>query len=656
MTFFDRNGGFSMKKVLITAILLAAMLFTPCFGALRPVAMADDAQETETGAAALTPEQEAEAKAALEEGLSCWFARDGKEFDRQKAVAAFRKAAALGLGDAYAWLGELESNSLNAGRWARAMKYYQKGAELGSGAALYRQGDLYRLGCGVTQDTDRARILYEKALESGSLLGWAGLGRLKSGSDGAEAAACFEKLLDSDDWTIRNAGRCLLASLYRDGAEGLEADIAKSLAYYREAADEGYVDGYYGLGNLYYYGEDLEQDKAKAFELFSEAAEHGSFYDLAFLYWEGFGVEQDYARAAELFEKDVEAGRNAVVSAFMLGLMSANGQGTEADESAAADWCRRALAGSEGDEGDVEQFCDLMDALGVEHPEAGRFCGTWRLNFVENGETLMTPDEAMVRGMLLLYADGTGMFVINGSESAFPKWEETDGFVVITGPNGSELDCSVGDEGLAVPYGDDYTLVFGLADGRADSSLLYPVYRSIDTEAGARLRYSFHTGFMDATSVLDVHARGGSYYALRTTSSGKLSSTSATCLLDGKAYNLDPDKKTGTLVTETSLGALLKNALMMDTLYQKIVQRAHDYDYTLEIREVDGAFYAVEVYPATDYAAGCAFYYDTEGRLAHVLEDAPAVKPDMGETFYTVESVDGAPDETLFDLSGYTIE
>ena len=72
-------------------------------------------------------------------------------------------------------------------------------------------------------------------------------------------------------------------------------------------------------------------------------------------------------------------------------------------------------------------------------------------------------------------------------------------------------------------------------------------------------------------------------------------------------------------MTETSLGALLKNALMMDTLYQKIVQRAQDYDYTQEIREVDGAFYAVEVYPATDYAAGCAFYYDTDGRLAHVL-------------------------------------
>ncbi len=645
-----------MKKILISAILLLAMLFTAGFGALRSVVMADDAQEPEAETAALTPEQEAEAKADLEEGLSYWFARDGKEFDKQKAIVAFRKAAALGLGDAYAWLGYLEACSVNAGRWARTMKYYQKGAELGSGAALYRQGDLYRVGLGVTKDADRARILYEKALDCGSPLGWAGLGLLKLGSDGAEAAACFEKLLDSDDWTVRNAGRCKLASLYRDGAEGVEPDIEKALAYYQAAADEGYVDGYYGLGNLYYYGEDLEQDKAKAFEFFSEAAEHGSFYDLAFLYWEGFGVEQDYARAAELFEKDVEAGTNAVVSAFMLGLMAANGQGMEADESAAADWCSRAFAGAEYEEEDYEQFSDLMDSLGVEHPEKTRFCGTWRLNFVESEDTLMTPDEAMVKGLLLLNADGTGLFVINGSESAFPKWEETDDGVVLTGPNGSELVCSVGDEGLAVPYTDGYTMVFGLADGSADSSLLYPVYRSIDTETGAHLRYSLHTGFLDATSALDVHARGGSYYSQRTTSSGKFSSTAATCMLDGKAYNLDPAEKTGTFVTETSLSTALTNALMMDTLYQKIVQRAHDYDYTLEIRELDGAYYAVEVYPQTVYASGCAFFYDTEGRLVHVLEDAPAVKPDMGETFYTIESIDGELDETLFDLSGYTIE
>lgn len=649
-----------MKKILITTILLAAMLLTAGFGSLRSVAMADDAQEAGT-AEALTPEQEAEAKKAYEEGFSYYFSLNGKSFDKQKAVAAFQKAAALGLGDAYFWLGMIEEFGVDPARWDRTMKYFQAAVEHGSAYGLYGQGILYEDGLGVVQDYVRAQDLFQQAIDADCPAGWIGLGNLyRYGEgleqDGSNAAICFEQLLESDDWYARNAACTNLARLYLDGAVGLEKDLEKALTYYLRAADAGFPSAYRGLGNLYYYGEAAEQDEEKAFAYFSKEADCGWSYDLGFLYWEGFGTEQDYARAAELFEKDVESGLNAEYSLFMLAHMKANGMGMEKDAETAAEYARKALAASPNDERLAEYVGELLDDLGVELPEKSSFSGTWRLTMVSTEDEQYTPDEAKVKGQLMLYEDGTGLFVLNGSESAFPKWEETDDGVLITGPNGVTLDCTVGDEGLAVPYMDDYTLIFGIAEGRGDSSLLYPVYRGIDTAKGAHLRYVYHTDYLNADSAFDVHARGGSYYSQRTTTSGSLTGTGATCLLDGKAYTLYPDKKTGSLTTETSLSVLLENALMMDTLYQKICQRAHDYDYALEIREVDGVAYLVEVFPTTVTSSRCAFYFDADGRLAYVLEDAPATNPELGESFYTIESIDDKLDDSLFDLSGYTLE
>ena len=624
-----------MKKILITTILLAAMLFSMGFGSLCSVAMADDGQEAGT-AEALTLVQKAAAKKAYEEGLSYYFALNGKSYDKQKAVAAFQKAAALGLGDAYFWLGMIETFGVNPARWERAMKYYQAAVEHGSAYGLYGQGLLYEDGLGVVQNYARAQDLFQQAIDADCPAGWLGLGYLyRYGEglekDGANAVICFEQLLESDDWYACNTARVNLASLYLNGTGGLEKDLEKAISYYLQAADAGYPSGYRALGNLYYYGEEVEKDEEKAFAYFSKEASCGWCYNLGFLYWEGFGTEQDYARAAELFEKDVEGGMDAEYSLFMLAYMKANGMGMEKDKETAAEYARGALAASPNDEKLVQYITKLLDALGVELPEKSPFCGTWRLTMVYSGDELLTPDEAKVKGQLMLYEDGTGLFVLNGSESALPKWEETDDGVLITGPDGVTLDCTVGDEGLAVPYTNGYTMIFGIAEGSGDTSLLYPVYRGIDTAEGAHLRYVYHSDYLNADSAFDVHARGGSCYSQRTTTSGSLTGVGATCFLDGKQYMLYPDKKTGSLTAETSMRALLETALMMDTLYQKICRHAHDYDYTLEIREVDGAAYLVEVFPATVTASRCAFYFDAEGRLAYVLEDAPAANPDLGE-------------------------
>ena len=67
------------------------------------------------------------------------------------------------------------------------------------------------------------------------------------------------------------------------------------------------------LGVMYYSGEGVEQDYARAAELYGKAAEQGHMYaqyNLGGMYYDGEGVEQDFARAAELFRKAADAGNN----------------------------------------------------------------------------------------------------------------------------------------------------------------------------------------------------------------------------------------------------------------------------------------------------------------------------------------------------------
>ena len=72
-------------------------------------------------------------------------------------------------------------------------------------------------------------------------------------------------------------------------------------------------------------------------------------------------------------------------------------------------------------------------------------------------------------------------------------------------------------------------------------------------------------------------------------------------------------------------------------------------------KEVDGVSYTVEVYPGSDYLAEAAFYFDDTGRLAYILEGAPVIMPSLGEAFYAINAIDAAVDESLFDISAYTV-
>ena len=89
-------------------------------------------------------------------------------------------------------------------------------------------------------------------------------------------------------------------------------DNEKAVHWYRAAADQGSPDGMAGLAAMYSKGEGIEQDSARARELFEQAGEAGhagSIRVLISAYEEGgLGVEKDATQAA--YWRDKQASLN----------------------------------------------------------------------------------------------------------------------------------------------------------------------------------------------------------------------------------------------------------------------------------------------------------------------------------------------------------
>jgi len=314
------------------------------------------------------------------------------------------------------------------------------------------------------------------------------------------------------------------------------------------------------------------------------------------------------------------------------------------------------------DEEPAESSTATWTASAPSEEEGIPLYGTYNLYSLENAGQTMKPSEMAVAASLTLNEDGTGTMTMNGEESALAKWEEADGTVTLYNSNGEPLECSLEDGILRMEMWEDYYWFFahektGLSDpdaGKQFKSMLYAFFTKIDGSAGAHLNYENHSEYLDSTSVFDVHAKDGVFYSERITRVDSGERLTANLFKDGTAYVLYPDEKKGNVATSTSAGT--GDVLMLDELYRIMRTAVQRGDYTVEKRELNGTVYNAEVFPETEFSAETVFYFDDSGMLAHVREGAPKASPDLGETFYTIHSVDGSADESLFDISDYTIK
>ena len=306
--------------------------------------------------------------------------------------------------------------------------------------------------------------------------------------------------------------------------------------------------------------------------------------------------------------------------------------------------------------------------------------GEYVLFGVTNEGYSVAAAELGMESSLVLNADGTGSMKMGDEEMPVTEWSLTEDVAAITMEDGSSASGVLRDGIFELDiYGTGEMLMLFSQEGAdisgyelltreelmakmqeaqeaAPVSLVRSLLDTFDPESGVHLNYQLKTEYLDSEQDFDVQGRGGQFYSSRITRVAGVEDTTVTFVDDGKVYNLFPEKKTGVLVTETS--SLSSNALMMDPLFAAIVSKAQSSDFTTETREIDGRTCTAECYPATQYQPESVFVFDGNNALVSYTEGAPVVETavKIGESFYTVNAIDGAIDESLFDISGYAIQ
>ena len=298
------------------------------------------------------------------------------------------------------------------------------------------------------------------------------------------------------------------------------------------------------------------------------------------------------------------------------------------------------------------------------HAAAPPADGKYRLFTTEYMTRQIAPEVWGMSSTITLNRNGTGTYELLGIEADITGWTEKNGALTLTLDGDVEMACRLENGILELEAGAGTYYYYARegvdpgnykTSGHPTGSMLFKVFQSIDQEKGAHLRYSYHSDYMDSTSSFDTHAKGGDLIVMRITKTQGYEQPSASLTKDGTVYQLDPREKTGSVVISSMPSFSLLSVMQQDELYRAMASRALRADYRVETREADGVKYRVEVFPAADYYAEAAFYFDEQGQLVHVLEGAPKSMPSLGETFYTVTAIDENVNESLFDISSFKI-
>jgi len=153
-------------------------------------------------------------------------------------------------------------------------------------------------------------------------------------------------------WTIALCAVLMtpcFAGHLEEGTKALErGKFAVARQEFEKSAAEGNAEALRQLGFIYYHGQGVRQDNAKAVMLFEKAAAAGdvtSAFNLAKMYEYGMGVAQDDVKAASWYRKGAEAGDS--LSQWELSIMLYKGEGVAQDRVEAAKWWTVASATGE---------------------------------------------------------------------------------------------------------------------------------------------------------------------------------------------------------------------------------------------------------------------------------------------------------------------
>ena len=158
------------------------------------------------------------------------------------------------------------------------MTWFRRAADTGFPSAMSRLAEIHERGLvGEKPDTALARQWYTRAAERNDPFAHVGLGRMYArgsgtAADGRQAATHFERAAELGS----AAGMFELATLYAEGAPGIERDQAKAVQLFRTAADAGDASAMLRLAGIYAQGQSgLPRDVEASRMWLRRAAEAG---------------------------------------------------------------------------------------------------------------------------------------------------------------------------------------------------------------------------------------------------------------------------------------------------------------------------------------------------------------------------------------------
>lgn len=192
---------------------------------------------------------------------------------------------------------------------------FRNSAELGDANAMFKLGEIYSYGEGVTEDANIAMEWFLKAAQVGN------------------AEAMYK-----------------LGDMYYFG-KGVTEDTNEAIIWYTKAANAGHSESMYELGDTYHYGWGVKENPNKAEEWYSkaissyrkdaEAGDGNAMQNVAKMYENGEGVPKDYTQALQWYRKAAEAGSRDAM--YRIGLMYENGKGIGKDYGQAKSWYKKAI-------------------------------------------------------------------------------------------------------------------------------------------------------------------------------------------------------------------------------------------------------------------------------------------------------------------------
>ncbi len=198
---------------------------------------------------------------------------------------------------------------------ALARKWYAKAADFGFVPAMHTLGQAYRNGIGGPRDLKKARDYFTQAAEEGYV-----------------------------------PSQFTLASLYHAGGEGLAQDYRLAGAWFAQAGKAGHAEALYAMARMYDAGEGVPADQAKAILYYKEAALKsvpGAQSALASYFYNGEQVPKNLPTARQWFNAAAMGGQPEAM--FNLAVMLSKGEGGDKDLGMAYVWF--SLARDSGFEG-----------------------------------------------------------------------------------------------------------------------------------------------------------------------------------------------------------------------------------------------------------------------------------------------------------------